>query len=194
MTPNMNYDDDHYRFLGLYILVVGIILMWAFSSCATKKSTESTIDYHHFEQISDKMDSLMHSTKEWQQSIYEKQTSLVDSFKQSEVRDTSHIIFLGEKGDTAKEIITIYKERIIEHTTDTKESQMWQEMYYKTDSMLQSIISRQEKTDSVLNVHNKETVVEKKPSLFDKLKYIGGGFVLGVIGLFACATAFMRKN
>lgn len=174
--------------------MIYILALFLLCSCATKKSTESTIDYSHMERIQEKMDSLMHSTKEWQQSIYEKQTSLVDSFKQSEVRDTSHVIFLGEKGDTAKEVITIKTERIIEHKTDTKESQMWQEMYYKTDSMLQSIIFHQEKTDSVLNVHNKETVVEKKPTLFDKLKWLGIGLVLGVIGLFACATAFMKKK
>ncbi|MBR0263904.1 MAG: hypothetical protein IJQ60_08470 [Prevotella sp.] len=174
--------------------MIYILALFLLCSCATKKSTESTIDYSHMERIQEKMDSLMHSTKEWQQSIYEKQTSLVDSFKQSEVRDTSHVIFLGEKGDTAKEIITIRTESIIEHKTDTKESQMWQEMFYKTDSMLQAIIFRQEKTDSLYREHAKTTVVEKKPTLFDKLKWLGIGLVLGVIGLFAFATAFIKKK
>lgn len=169
-------------------------MLFALCGCATKKSTESTIDYSRMERISEKMDSLMHSTKEWQQSIFEKQTSLVDSFKQSEVRDTSHTVFLGAKGDTIKEKIIIreYIER--EHTSKESEKEYYQEMYKRTDSLLQVTNSKVEKMDSVLSSHEKNTMVEKQPSIFDKLKYIGGGFVIGVIGLFACATAFMRKR
>ena len=48
--------------------------------------------------------------------------------------------------------------------------------------------------DSILREHSKETVVEKKPSLGDKLKWFAGGVVLSIIGVIACASAFIKKN
>lgn len=167
--------------------MIYILALFLLCSCATKKSTESTIDYSHMERIQEKMDSLMHSTKEWQQSIFEKQTSLVDLFKQSEVRDTSHTVFLGAKGDTVKETIVIreYVER--EHSTKESEKEYFEERWHKTDSLLQVSNSKIEKMDSILHEYKKDTVVEKKPSHMEKLTWL----VIGA--LIAAALYFLGK-
>jgi hypothetical protein len=144
--------------------------------------------------ITERMDSMLRTSQTWQQSIYEKQQSLVDSFKQREVSDTSHVIFLGAKGDTVKEVVTIYKERVIEHTTESKESESWQERFRQTDSLLQVSLAKQEKMDSTLQSYQKETVVEKKPGFMERVKWVALGVLLALICGFALFTAFMRKN
>ncbi len=172
--------------------VIGILFF--FSGCATKRSTESSIEMHRMQLMTERMDSMMHATKEWQQSIFKQQSSLVDSFKNSEVRDTSRVIFLGEKGDTIKEktIIREYIER--EHTSSENTETYWEERFQKTDSLLQVSLAKQEKTDSLLQSYKKETVVEKEPSLGSKLKWMGYGLLLSVIGFFAVMSAFMKKK
>ena len=194
MAKSVNFKDDHYRLIGLYLLVVAVAVAWMFCGCATKRSTESSIQMHRMALMTERMDSMLHAQSTWQESIYQKQQSLVDSFKQSEVRDTSHTIFLGAKGDTVKEVITIYKERVIEHTTDSKESESWQERFRQTDSLLQVSLAKQEKMDSTLQQYTKETVVEKQPSFLDRLKWVGLGMLLAVIAFFAIVSAFMKKR
>ena len=140
------------------------------------------------------MDSMFRSTSTWQQNIFEKQTALVDSFKQKEVRDTSRVVFLNEKRDTIKEVITIKETIEREHSSQESTQERWEERFRQTDSMLQVSLQKQEAMDSILREHNKETVVEKKPSLGDKLKWFAGGVVLSMIGVIACASAFIKKN
>lgn len=194
MARSVKIKDDHYRLIGLYLLVVAVVVVWMFCGCATKRSTESSIQMHRMALMTERMDSMLRSTEIWQQSIYMKQQSLVDSFKQSEVRDTSHTIFLGAKGDTIKEVITIYKERVIEHTTDSKESESWQERFRQTDSLLQVSLEKQEKMDSTLQSYQKETTVEKQPTLLDRLKWVGLGILLAVIAFFAMVSSYMKKK
>lgn len=178
--------------IGALLLYGGVALL--LFGCKSTVSSEQIIDYRHMARISEKMDSLIHTTATWQQSIYEKQTALVDFFRQSEVRDTSHTIFLGEKGDTTKEVITIYKERTIEHTTQ-ESSQEWREKFLKqTDSLFAVNKNLEEKVDSVLHNHEKTAVVEKEPTFGDKLKWFAGGIVITIIGCIACCTAYMKKS
>lgn len=178
----------------MYCYIIAAFVICAMCSCKTTTSTEQTVDYRHMMRVSEKMDSLIHATATWQQSIYQKQTSLVDSFKQKEVRDTSHTVFLGAKGDTVKETIIIKEFVEREHTSKESTQEYWEEKFRQTDSLLQVAIEKQSETDSILREHNKETVVEKKPSLTDKLKWFAGGIVLTVVGCIACASAFIRKS
>jgi hypothetical protein len=178
----------------MYGFIIASLVICTLCGCKTTTSSEQTIDYRHMSRLTERMDSLIHSTSTWQQSIYEKQTSLVDSFKHSDVRDTSHTIFLGAKGDTVKETIVIkeYIER--EHTSSESTREHWEERFRQTDSLLQVAIEKQAETDSILQSHNKETVVEKQPSLGDKLKWFAGGMILTIIGGISCATAFIKKS
>ena len=194
MAKSVNFNDKGYGLIGLYLLLVAVAVAWLFCGCATKRSTESSIQMHRMALMTERMDSMLHAQSTWQESIYMKQQSLVDSFKQSEVRDTSHTIFLGAKGDTVKEVITIYKERVIEHTTDSKESESWQEHFRQTDSLLQVSLAKQEKMDSTLQQYTKETVVEKQPSFLDRLKWVGLGILLALIGGFAIVSSYMKKK
>ena len=187
------YNERNGCYEPLYLtIVIGIVFMLC--GCATKRSTESSVEMHRMQLMTERMDSMLHATSVWQQSIYEKQSTLVDSFKHSEVRDTSHVIFLGAKGDTVRETITIreYIER--EHSSSSQETERIEEKFRRTDSLLQVSLERQEKQDSILRQYQKTTVVEKQPTLGDKLKWFGGGVILALIGLFAVITAFMRKR
>lgn len=178
----------------MYGFIIASLIICTLCGCKTTTSSEQTIDYRHMARLTERMDSLIHSTSTWQQSLYEKQTSLVDSFKHSEVRDTSHTIFLGAKGDTVKETIIIkeYIER--EHSSQESTQELREEFFRQTDSILSVNKELSEKMDSVLNSHNKEAVVEKKPSFGDKLKWFAGGIVLTLIGGFAVASAFIKKS
>ena len=194
MANSVNFKDKGYGLIGLYLLVVAVVVVWLFCGCATKRSTESSIQMHRMALMTERMDSMLHAQSTWQESIYMKQQSLVDSFKQSEVRDTSHVVFLSEKGDTIREKIVIREYIEKEHTTDSKESEMWQELVRKTDSLLQVSLAKQEKMDSTLQQYTKETVVEKQPSFLDRLKWIGLGILLAVIAFFAIVSSYMKKK
>ena len=52
----------------------------------------------------------------------------------------------------------------------------------------------QQKVDSLLYDHNKETVVEKKPGLMKMLKWVALGILVAVIGFFAVSSAFIKKR
>ena len=171
-----------------------LLLLFLVSGCATKRSTESNIDVHSIELMTQKMDSMLHATSTWQQSIFQKQTALVDSFKQREVRDTSRTVFLDEEGKIIKETVVIKELVESDHSTKESEKEYWEELVRKTDSLLQVSLAKQEKMDSTLQLRQKDTVVEKKPTFGERLKWIGLGVILAVIGFFAIASAFMKKK
>ena len=152
-----------------FVIIFAMALCLCFASCSTKSMVETETQYHQISELTSKMDSLFHSTSTWQQSIFEKQTALVDSFKQSEVRDTSRTTFLNEKGDTIKEKIVITKIIEREHNTSESTQEYYQELFKQTDSLFHSNQVLQEKMDSLLSEHNKETVVTKEIPWYKKL-------------------------
>lgn len=172
---NDYYEQKRKRSAGSYKAVVNALLVACaisvglfFASCSTKQSVETDVSYRHLEELTSKMDSMFHSTSTWQQSIFEKQTALVDSFKQSEVRDTSRTTFLNEKGDTIKEKIVITKIIEREHSSSENTQESYQELFKQTDSLFQSSKVLQEKVDSLLHDHNKTSVVEKKAPWYQR--------------------------
>lgn len=160
-----SYKACFWAFIAAFVMALCLF----FTSCSTKQSIETETQYHHLTELTNKMDSMFHSTSTWQQSLFEKQTALVDSFKQSEVRDTSHTVFLGEKGDTIKEIINITKIIEREHSSSESTQEFQQEIFKQTDSLFRSNEILQQKVDSLLHDHNKATVVEKKAPWYDRL-------------------------
>ena len=177
-----------------FILACIMALCMGLSSCSTKRSVETDIQYHHLTELTNRMDSMFHSTSTWQKSIFEKQTALVDSFKQSEVRDTSRTTFLNEKGDTIKEKIVITKIIEREHSSQESTQEFQQEIYKQTDSLFKSNQVLQQKVDSLLHDHNKATVVEKKTSwierFWNKLELI----LLIIIVLWIATERLRRKT
>jgi len=163
------YEEKSKRSTGAYRAVVNALLVAIamavglfFASCSTKQSVETDVSFRHLEELTDRMDSLFHSTSTWQQSIFEKQTALVDSFKNSEVRDTSHTVFLGEKGDTVKEIIKIKEVIEREHSSSEVTQESYQELFKQNEVLFHSTQILQQKVDSLLHDHNKTTVVQEK--------------------------------
>ena len=166
---NDYYEEKSKSSTGYYRAVVNAFLVACamavglfFTSCSTKQSVETDVSYRHLEELTNRMDSLFHSTSTWQQSIFEKQTALVDSFKQSEVRDTSRTTFLNEKGDTVKEIIKIKEIVEREHSSSEVTQESYQELFRQNEVLFQSTQVLQQKVDSLLYDHNKETVVQEK--------------------------------
>ena len=194
MAEVRKINDDRYKLILMYLFIVAAFVTIFLCSCTTQMESESSIYMHRMALMTEKMDSMVHSTNTWQKSLYEKQTALVDSFKHSEVRDTSHTIFLGEKGDTVREIITIKEIIEREHTTQENTQEYWEERFKQTDSLLQVAIEKQTEMDSILQSYHKETVVEKETTFGDKLKWFAGGIVITIIGSVACFTAFMKNR
>ena len=166
---NDYYEEKSKSSTGYYRAVVNAFLVACamavglfFTSCSTKQSVETDVSYRHLEELTNRMDSLFHSTSTWQQSIFEKQTALVDSFKQSKVRDTSRTTFLNEKGDTVKEIIKIKEIVEREHSSSEVTQESYQELFRQNEVLFKSTQVLQQKVDSLLHDHNKETVVQEK--------------------------------
>lgn len=176
------------------VAVCLLLALLLFGGCKTVTESQSTVDMHSMALLVERMDSMFRVSQTWQQSIYEKQQSLVDSFMQSEVRDTSRTVFIGAKGDTVKERIIIreYIER--EHSTKESEKEYWEERFRKTDSLLQVSLAKQEKMDSTLQQRQKDTVIEKKAPWYerwwDSIKMVLFGIVVGVLAVFL----FLRRN
>lgn len=151
--------------IALYVLLVVFLLC----SCTTKSLVETETQYHHLTELTERMDSMFRSTSTWQQNIFQQQTALVDSFKQKEVRDTSRVVFLNEKRDTIKEVITIKETIEREHNTSESTQEFQQEIFKQTDSLFKSNQVLQQKVDSLLHDHNKTSVVEKKAPWYERL-------------------------
>ncbi len=150
------------------VLMASLLALFILVGCATKRSSESSVEVHRVQLMTERMDSILHATSTWQKSIFEKQTALVDSFKHSEVRDTSRTYFLGERGDTVREIIKVYVERNTEHTTQESEKEYMEEMLHKSDSILQAAFYKMSLQDSLLREHQKDTVVEKQTPWYER--------------------------
>lgn len=170
------YEEKLKRSTGSYkacfwsgILLAILLSILFLTSCSTKRILETDTQYQHISELTSSVDSLIHATATWQKSIFEKQTALVDSFKQSEVRDTSRTTFLNEKGDTIKEKIVITKIIEREHTSSENTQEYYQELFRQTDSLFKSNEILQAKVDSLLHDHNKATVVEKKEPWYKQL-------------------------
>ena len=173
---NDYYEEKRKSSTGSYKAIVNALLVACamavglfFTSCSTKQSVETDVSFRHLEELTNRMDSMFHSTSTWQQSIFEKQTALVDSFKQKEVRDTSRVVFLNEKRDTIKEVITIKETIEREHSSQESTQEFQQEIFKQTDSLFKSNQVLQQKVDSLLHDHNKETLVQKKAPWYERL-------------------------
>lgn len=172
---NDYYEEKRKSSTGSYKAIVNALLVACamavglfFASCSTKQSVETDVSFRHLEELTNRMDSMFHSTSTWQQSIFEKQTALVDSFKNSEVRDTSHTVFLGEKGDTVKEIIKIKEIIEREHNTSEVTQESYQELFRQNEVLFHSTQVLQQKVDSLLHDHNKATVVTKEAPWYQR--------------------------
>lgn len=172
---NDYYEEKRKSSTGSYKAVVNALLVACamavglfFASCSTKQSVETDVSFRHLEELTNRMDSMFHSTSTWQQSIIEKQTALVDSFKTSEVRDTSRTVFLNEKRDTIKEIITIKETFEREHNTSESTQEIYQELFKQNEVLFHSTQVLQQKVDSLLHDHNKTTVVQEKVPWYER--------------------------
>lgn len=158
--------------IGWYIIVMAFIAvsLLSLAGCKTVRSVETDNESHKVSQLVDRMDSLFKSTASWQQDIYSKQTSLIDSIREREKSNTSQSVVLNEKGDTIKETIII--ERIVERerSTDSKESDTIIHLQSQIDSLVRLTVENRALTDSLLKEHSKETVIEKKPTWWQNMK------------------------
>ena len=171
---------------GYYLLLFAFIALslLCFAGCKTTSSIETNNENHKVSELVDKVDSLFKSTVTWQQDIYSKQSSLIDSIKEREKNDSSHSVVLNEKGDTIKETIII--ERVIEkeHSTDNKESETIVRLQSKVDSLVNICVENKALTDSLLKEHSKETVIVKEQSLWQKAKSAVGGYAIVLTTIF----------
>lgn len=170
---------------GPTLLMWGIVLAFVlllFSGCRSVKEAETTSENHRMSELVEKMDSLFRNTSIWQQDLYSKQSSLIDSFRQNEKRDSSHTVVLNEKGDTVRERIVIYHEVEKDHSSEKEESEYWMHHFEKVDSMLQMSIEKQERTDSLLSEYKK--IAEKQPTFKERIILEYGGYAILILIVF----------
>lgn len=185
-------------FIVWYILLIAFIgiSLFCLIGCRSTSTIEKEKEISRVYQLTDMMDSLLKSTSRIQQDFYQRQTSLIDSIRQMERNDSSHSVVINEKGDTLKETIVI--ERVIERerSTESKESELVIHLQSQVDSLIRLSSENKELIDSLLKEHNKETVIVKEPSLWQKIKSAVGGYaiVLSIIliGIYVLSR-FRRK-
>ena len=152
-----------------YGFIIATCVLCLLCGCKAVESTEQTIDYRHMARLTERMDSMMHATHTWQQSIYEKQTALVDSIRLSEVRDTSRTIFLGQSGDTIRERIIIRERVERDHTSQESTQEQYTEILRQTDSLIAVNRSLSEKVDSLLHLREETAVVTQQAPWYERL-------------------------
>ena len=160
-----------------YILTVFFLLL----SCKSTKSVESSSESHRVTELTERIDSAFRSYSLLQQQMLVNQSSLTDKLMEKERNDSSQTVVVNEKGDTVKERVVIYKYLERQHDTDRSELNMWMERYRETDSLLRKVIERQAVTDSLIEKHDKVTVVENKPTLWQRTRQYAGD--MAIIGL-----------
>lgn len=177
--------------LMTYCIIAFILIVLC--GCRSTKYMESSNESHRMTELIDRMDSLFRYTSTWQQDLYSKQSSLIDSFRQNEKRDSSHTVVLNEKGDTVRERIVIYHEVEKDHSSEKEESEMWMHRFERVDSMLQMSIEKQERTDSLLSEYKK--IAEKQPTFKERiiLEYGGYAILIVFILIILCFCWFIKK-
>lgn len=175
------YSNQDPKGCGPVLMMYGIIafILIALCGCRSTKYMESSNESHRMTELFDRMDSLFRYTSTWQQDIYSKQSSLVDSFRHNEKRDSSHTVVLNEKGDTVRERIVIYHEVEKDHSSEKEESEMWMHRFERVDSMLQMSIEKQERTDSLLSEYKK--IAEKQPTFKERIILEYGGYAILIV-------------
>lgn len=149
-------------------LIVLIGLM-GLTGCRTIKESEVTNENHKLSELMERMDSMMRTSYTWQQDLYSKQSSLVDSFRHNEKRDSNHVVVINEKGDTVRERIEIYHEVEKDHSSEKQETEMLVQKIEKLDSMLKVSVEKQAVTDSLLRERDKYKEVEKEKTLGQRI-------------------------
>jgi len=150
--------------LMLYV-IIGIVLLMLFTSCRSVKSVETSSESRKVSELVEQMDSLVKFSAKWQQDIYQRQTSQVDSIRQHERNDSSRSVVVNEKGDTIRERVEIYRYIERDHSTEKSESEVWMQKFHEVDSLLRISLVKQAVTDSLLREREATSVIEKKPGL-----------------------------
>lgn len=148
------------------IVLIGLI---GLTGCRTIKESEVTNENHKLSELMERMDSMMRTSYTWQQDMYSKQSSLVDSFRHNEKRDSNHVVVINEKGDTVRERIEIYHEVEKDHSSEKQETEMLVQKIEKLDSMLRVSVEKQAVTDSLLRERDKYKEVEKEKTLGQRI-------------------------
>lgn len=148
------------------IILVGLM---GLTGCRTIKESEMTNENHKLSELMERMDSMMRTSYTWQQDLYSKQSSLVDSFRHNEKRDSNHVVVINEKGDTVRERIEIYHEVEKDHSSEKQETEMLVQRIEKLDSMLKVSIDKQAVTDSLLRERDKYKEVKKEKTLGQRI-------------------------
>lgn len=194
-----SYGEQQYGSYGCGAptIMYGLLIAWCVMclvGCRSASSVETSKESHKMTELVERMDSLVAKTSVWQQDIYQKQTSLVDSFKQKEKNDSSHSVVVNEKGDTIRERIEIHHYVEREHSSEKSESEMWMQKFHEVDSLLKVSLDKQAVTDSLLKEHNKETVVEKQLSFWERIKQSVGGWAIVIIIIVFVFLVIRHKN
>lgn len=166
---------------GGQLLLAAIIALFLVCGCRTVKESEYVKENKSYVELTNKIDSMNRQTSVYLQDLMAKQTSLVDSFRNSQKKDSTHIVVVNEKGDTVRERIVIYKEVQTDHSKQKEEKEYWMRMFKRNDSVLSVIIDRQARTDSLLRERDK--VSEKQLSKWQQMKVDYGGWAMGMLVL-----------
>lgn len=189
--PNVesSYKGCFWSFIA-FLFVAAVTVLMTLTSCTTTKEFEK--DNHSYQQLTQKMDSMMHTSEVWQQEFIKQQSAVFESLKEMEKNDTSHTVTINEKGDTVKERIVIVREVEKDHSMEREAYNILISQYNRIDSLLKVAVDKQAEVDSVMKA--KEKVIEKKPSIVDRIFSKWGVVSFFVVVILTGVYILRRKN
>lgn len=185
-----------YGLIICYLLVVVFIALSLLTMCGCRSTStiESNTELRSMTQLTDRIDSLLRSTASWQQNIYNRQSSLVDSIRQWEKNDSSHVVVVNEKGDTVKERVEVHHYIERDHNSESKESETIVHLQSQVDSLIHITNESKALTDSLLREHSKEVIKEKELTLWQRIKVDYGGAAIGILVLIVAFFIVMWRR
>lgn len=165
------------------LLLLSVVLM--VSSCRTISEKDTFVEQHRITEMMQKMDSVIHKQQVVQQDTSWHETFIRELRQVKERNDTSRYVVVDSTGKVIKETTVIYRERESSSERDRQEREGMIHRLESMDSTLVVMQSQLERSDSLLQVSQKEKVTEKSvpwyQQLWNSIRYMLVGMAIGII-------------
>lgn len=165
------------------LLLLSVVLM--VSGCRTVSESNSYVERQRITEMMQRMDSVIRIKQVVQQDTSWHETFIRELRQVKERNDTSRYVVVDSTGKVIKETTIIYREKESVSESDRQEREGMIHKLESMDSTLVVMKTQLERSDSLLQVSQKEKVIEKKipwyQQLWNSIKYIFMGIAVGMI-------------
>jgi len=177
--------------LSFFVVMLMLVLSFMLCGCAGTKETTSYVERQRIENLMDRMDSVITSSKTVQQDSTWHQTVIKQLQSIKERNDTSHYVVVDSTGKVIKETTIIYREKESVSENDREEREFMMHRLEKMDSVTSANSVLIQRMDSLLQESKEQTIKEvpAKLSWWQQMRIHIANILLWVIGI-ALAVKF----